>query len=333
VLREYFWETLFAPGVEYLRLGVGADRIVAEGVMSVHAGAEGWAFRNAQPFRVRYRIECDPAWRLRRLEARATGGATLALEADGAGHWTTARGEALSQLDGAIDVDIAACAFTNLPTIRRLRLAPGASATERVAYVSVPALTVVPVEQRYTCLNRIADGARFRYENLTNPYDTAIDVDADDVTRHYPDVFQRLWPHGWDVPGSLVTSGVVERDGQVLLLRRGPANEHAPGEWEPVSGRVEPDESPAAAAVREVKEETGLDVEVAAPIATFRFLRGATRRECLGIAFHCRAAGGTVALSAEHDAARWVPRDRLLADEHLTDGVRQGLARLLALPD
>jgi ADP-ribose pyrophosphatase YjhB (NUDIX family) len=301
--------------------------------MTVHAGTEGWAFRDEHPFRVRYHLECDPSWRLRRLEVRATGGAAggaaIALRADGAGHWTNARGDALPELDGAIDVDIAACAFTNLPTIRRLQLAPGASATDRVVYVSVPALVAVAVEQRYTCLS----AGRFRYENLTNPYDTVIDVDADGVTRHYPDVFARLWPDGHDLPGPLVASGIVERDGEVLLLRRGAANEHAPGEWEPVSGRVEPDESPSAAVVREVKEETGLDVEVVAPVATFRFVRGAARTECVGLAFHCRAVDGTIALSAEHDASRWVPRDRLAMDTNLTNGVRQGLARLLALPE
>jgi 8-oxo-dGTP pyrophosphatase MutT (NUDIX family) len=305
--------------VEHLRLAIGPDRIVADGVMTVHAGTEGWAFRDERPFRVRYHLECDPAWRLKRLDADATGGASITLGADGAGHWTNARGESLPQLDGAIDVDIAACAFTNLPTIRRLQLAPGASATDRVVYVSVPALTAVAIEQRYTRLGE----TRFRYENLTNPYDTVIDVDADGATRHYPDVFQRLWPESPDVAGPLVASGIVERDGHVLLLRRGAADPHAPGQWEWVSGRVEPEESPATAVVREVKEQTGLAVEVVAPLATL---------PSSGIAFHCRAVSGTVALSAEHDASQWVPRDRGLAEADLTEGVRQGLARLLGLP-
>jgi 8-oxo-dGTP pyrophosphatase MutT (NUDIX family) len=294
--------------------------------MTVHAGTGGWAFPDERPFRVRYRIVCDGQWRPRRVDARATGGASITLETDGAGRWIDAQGEPLRDLDGALDVDVAACAFTNTPTIRRLALGPGASAVGAVVYVRIPSLVVERVEQRYTCL----DAGRFRYENLTTPYDTVIDVDADALTLHYPDVFDRLWPDGRTTPLARVVSGVVERDGQILLLRRGPTNEHAPGEWEPVSGGLEPGESPAAAVVREVKEDNGLDVEVVAPLGTFRFLRGAARAERLGLSFHCRVVGGRVQVSGEHDAARWIGRDRVLAED-LTDGVRNGLSRLLAL--
>src|SRR5262245_59177964 len=105
---EYLWETLFAPGVEQLRLDIGRDAIVADGVMTVHAGTGGWAFQDERPFRVRYRIACDAAWRVRRLDARATGGASITLETDGAGRWTDERGTRLPALDGALDVDIAA---------------------------------------------------------------------------------------------------------------------------------------------------------------------------------------------------------------------------------
>ena len=31
---------------------------------------------------------------------------------------------------------------------------------------------------------------------------------------------------------------VIERDGAILMLRRSPAKDHAPGEWEFGSGRV-----------------------------------------------------------------------------------------------
>jgi lipoyl(octanoyl) transferase len=48
-------------------------------------------------------------------------------------------------------------------------------------------------------------------------------------------------------------------DGQVLLLRRRPERG---GFWQPVTGRVEPGETPEAAARRELLEETGADVPV-----------------------------------------------------------------------
>ena len=46
----------------------------------------------------------------------------------------------------------------------------------------------------------------------------------------------------------------------VLALQRGP-NTRCPASWETVHGRMEPGERPEDAAVREVREETGLFVE------------------------------------------------------------------------
>jgi lipoyl(octanoyl) transferase len=64
-----------------------------------------------------------------------------------------------------------------------------------------------------------------------------------------------------DAPPDLRTVSVVPvaEDGRVLLLRR---TEVRGGFWQPVTGRMEPGESPAAAARRELREETGADVEV-----------------------------------------------------------------------
>jgi lipoyl(octanoyl) transferase len=51
----------------------------------------------------------------------------------------------------------------------------------------------------------------------------------------------------------------VAADGRVLLLRRSQARG---GFWQPVTGRIEPGESPEAAARRELCEETGADLPV-----------------------------------------------------------------------
>ena len=52
----------------------------------------------------------------------------------------------------------------------------------------------------------------------------------------------------------------IGADGRILLLLRTPERG---GFWQPVTGRIEPGEDPAAAARRELWEETGADVEVA----------------------------------------------------------------------
>jgi len=100
---------------------------------------------------------------------------------------------------------------------------------------------------------------------------------------------------------------VIERDGDVLLLKRSRTKDHAPGEWETGSGGVLSGESPYVAVVREAKEETGLDVDVLDVIDVFHFYRGAERRETIGITFHCRCGGGEVTLSDEHEDSKWAP--------------------------
>ena len=69
--------------------------------------------------------------------------------------------------------------------------------------------------------------------------------------------------------------GAVVHDagGRLLLIQRG----HDPhrGRWSLPGGRIEPGESPEQAVVREVREETGLDVRVGPTVGTVRIPAGA----------------------------------------------------------
>lgn len=64
-----------------------------------------------------------------------------------------------------------------------------------------------------------------------------------------------------------VTVVPVAADGRVLLLRRVPDRG---GFWQPVTGRIEPGESPEAAAERELREETGF----AGPVRSLDYRHG-----------------------------------------------------------
>ena len=59
----------------------------------------------------------------------------------------------------------------------------------------------------------------------------------------------------------LAVAVVVQRDGKVLLGRRGP-NARAAGKWSFPAGFVERGEVVESAAVREVREETGFEIEL-----------------------------------------------------------------------
>ncbi|MCW5737897.1 MAG: NUDIX domain-containing protein [Enhydrobacter sp.] len=98
---------------------------------------------------------------------------------------------------------------------------------------------------------------------------------------------------------------VIERDGKILMMRRSLTKDHAPGAWETGSGRLESGESLEEAVYREVREETGLQVEIVQPVATFRFLRGSEGEEAVGVTFWCRHREGEVMPSDEHDRLFW----------------------------
>lgn len=62
-------------------------------------------------------------------------------------------------------------------------------------------------------------------------------------------------------PRTEIAVAVVERDGRLLIGER-EAGLPLAGLWEFPGGKVEPGETPAAAAVRECREETGLVVRI-----------------------------------------------------------------------
>jgi ADP-ribose pyrophosphatase YjhB (NUDIX family) len=65
----------------------------------------------------------------------------------------------------------------------------------------------------------------------------------------------------------IAATSIIERDGKVLLVRR--ANQPGYGLWSMPGGYVDRGEVVEEAAVREVREETGLEVEIAVLLGLF----------------------------------------------------------------
>ncbi len=67
------------------------------------------------------------------------------------------------------------------------------------------------------------------------------------------------------VTSVIVVAGVLFERGRVLLTQR-KKGAHLEGLWELPGGKIDPDEDPRDALVRELREELGIEVEVGAPI-------------------------------------------------------------------
>lgn len=98
---------------------------------------------------------------------------------------------------------------------------------------------------------------------------------------------------------------LVIRDGHVLALRRALHKDAAPGVWETLSGRIEPDEQPWQAAVREAREETGLELAVERRPWT-AYVSDRAGEPMLVVVYRAQPVGGTLRLSDEHDAHAWL---------------------------
>ena len=98
-------------------------------------------------------------------------------------------------------------------------------------------------------------------------------------------------------------------DGKYLLLRRSPQKDFAAGEWETGSGRLDQGEGFAAAALRESREELGVEPRVECILGTTHFYRGepVPDNEMVGVSFGCSIADeSSLSFSEEHTEHRWM---------------------------
>jgi 8-oxo-dGTP diphosphatase len=93
--------------------------------------------------------------------------------------------------------------------------------------------------------------------------------------------------------------GIVrDRSGRLLLVQRG--NPPGRGRWAVPGGKVEPGETDPAAVIREVREETGLDVEPGELVGTV-VLDPFEIHD-----YACSVRGGTLRAGDDAAAAAWV---------------------------
>ncbi len=110
---------------------------------------------------------------------------------------------------------------------------------------------------------------------------------------------------------TVAVGAVIVEDGSLLLVQR--ANDPGAGRWAVPGGRVEPGETLAEAMVREVREETGLEVAVG-DIAWVGDSIGPGDPPAWHFAiidFWATPSGGSVVAGGDAARAEWVPIEEL----------------------
>src|SRR5215469_1380984 len=170
------WTNWEGEGLEHLVLRQAVSGIVAESAV-IGTADKRW-------FALRYRIDCDRSWRVRKVALELVGtNHSSEFTSDGGEQWFDQhRRTAMPRLAGAIDVDISATPFTNSLPIRRLNLRVGESTEISALYFLVPALKVSLDRQRYTRLDR----RHFRYESVDSDVRRDIEIDGAGLVVSYP---------------------------------------------------------------------------------------------------------------------------------------------------
>lgn len=127
-----------------------------------------------------------------------------------------------------------------------------------------------------------------------------------------------------------VNVGVINSRGEVLLIGRSD-NEN----WALPGGAMDIGETIAEAAVRETREETGIDCEIVRLVGVYTNPRHVmhytsndeVRQEC-SLVFAARPTGGEPTPSSESREVRWVAPDEL-GDYTMHPSMRQRLQHLL----
>ncbi|HET7564721.1 MAG TPA: NUDIX domain-containing protein [Gemmatimonadaceae bacterium] len=93
---------------------------------------------------------------------------------------------------------------------------------------------------------------------------------------------------------------------EILLLQRAEGT-RCTGAWEVVHGHIEEGETPAQAAVREVREETGLEIARLYNVTVQPFYLHTIDTVMLAVVFAAFVNDADVTLGPEHARAEWLP--------------------------
>lgn len=96
-----------------------------------------------------------------------------------------------------------------------------------------------------------------------------------------------------------VAGVIVDDQGRVLVIRR-----RDNGKWEPPGGVLEMDEGIIDGLRREIREETGLEVNVERLTGVYKNME----RAIVALVFRCSVSGGGLTANEEVEAFRWLRR-------------------------
>jgi hypothetical protein len=152
------------------------------------------AIEDGEAWSIRYTVAVDPSWATRGAHVigeSGNGTAEVRLDRAGTGRWRI-DGRAAPHLDGCVDVDLEASAFTNAFPVHRLALGVGQRADAPAAYVRAPRLEVERLEQSYLRLEDDRERSRYDYAAPSFDFRAELVYDEFGLVVEYPGIAVRV---------------------------------------------------------------------------------------------------------------------------------------------
>jgi len=181
-------------------------------------------------------------------------------------------------------------------------------------------------QERFEEILKVAADIRYEAEESGAAEDGLEDRDSDGLVQEWMDTVGKGVP-GYVTPKVAVGAAVGNDKGELLLIQRADS-----GIWLYPTGWCDVGYSAAEVVVKEVEEETGIEVEPVRLIAVLDGLRlGFTRVPLYSLLFYCRAVGGSLnPHPLETRDVGWFTRDTmpspLVGSERWADHVFAALA-------
>ena len=149
---------------------------------------------DGQAWGIRYALAIDASWATRSAHIvgrSALGVNEVRLEGDGTGGWWV-DGKRVPHLDGCLDVDLEASAFTNALPVHRLALEVGQQADAPAAYVRALDLRVERLEQSYRRLQDSREHSHYDYVSPAFDFRAELVYDEFGLVLDYPGIAVRV---------------------------------------------------------------------------------------------------------------------------------------------
>ena len=125
----------------------------------------------------------------------------------------------------------------------------------------------------------------------------------------------------------VATKGIVYKDDKFLIVLKSDSEDINPNSYEFPGGRLVFGEMLDEALKREIKEETGLEVEIEEVINAWTFTKEEKGFQLVGVDYLCKFTGGTDTLSEEHSSIEWKTFDEIMSNEEYPDWLKSTLQK------